>query len=282
MNRRGFTLTELLVALTVMSVAGIALIRLLTATTRFVSLHDAMLSARQGARAALNTMVAELQTVGDSGLTAAAADGKSITVRVPYAFGTTCRRASSQSVVASVMPTDSVVYASAVPGGFFWRRLTGSYTNVPGPITVAPSADAALCDADSVRIVPGGTRVVISGYPAMFAPDSLAVFMLYQVVTYRFGNSTTLPGRTALWRKAGANADEELVAPFDGAAGFGFLVGGPTAATLALQNAPPADLNLVRGLELRLLAQSEVSAQGTAAPQVFRLKARVTFSNKAY
>ncbi|MBI2537617.1 MAG: type II secretion system protein [Gemmatimonadetes bacterium] len=123
MNRRGFTLTELLVALTVMSVAGIALIRLLTATTRFVSLHDTMLSARHGARAALNTMVAELGVVGDSGLTAATADGKSVTVRLPYAFGMTCRAASSQSFVASLLPADSVVYASSAPGGFAWRCM---------------------------------------------------------------------------------------------------------------------------------------------------------------
>ncbi|MBI2072345.1 MAG: type II secretion system protein [Gemmatimonadetes bacterium] len=282
MNRRGFTLTELLVALTVMSVAGIALIRLLTATTRFVSLHDTMLSARHGARAALNTMVAELGVVGDSGLTAATADGKSITVRPPYAFGVTCRHASSQSFVGSLMPADSVMYASAVVGGFFWRRLTSKYAHVPGPITVAPSDDAAKCDADSVRIVPGGTRVVVSGYPASFFPESLAVFMLYQVVTYRFGDSATLPGRIGLWRQAGGNADEELVAPFDGAAGFGFLVGGPNAATLTVENAPPADLNRVRGLELRLFGQSEVPAQGSTAPQVFRLKTRVMFSNKTY
>jgi prepilin-type N-terminal cleavage/methylation domain-containing protein len=280
MNRRGFTLTELLIALLVMSVAGVGLIRLLTASTRFVSLHDAMLSARQGARAALNTMVNELQAVGDSGLIAAAADGKSITVRSPYAFGVTCRHASSQSFVGSLMPADSVMYASAVVGGFFWRRLTGSYNHIPGPITVGPSTDRAKCDADSVRIVPRGSLVVVSGYPASAFPESLAVFMLYQVVAYRFGESATLPGRTGLWRKAGGNPDEELVAPFDGGAGFGFLVGGPNAATLSVENAPPADLNTVRGLELRLFGQSEVPAQGTPTPQVFRLKTRVMFSNK--
>ena len=281
MNRRGFTLIEVLVALTVLAVLGVALTRLLLSTNRFVSRQDAMLSARQGARAALNTIVAEMQLVGDSGLTAATADGKALTVRLPYAFGVTCRRASSQSFVASLMPVDSVVYASAVPGGFAWRRLTGTYTNVPGNFTVAPSADAALCDADSVRVVPGGRRVVVSGYPAVNAPDSLAVVVLFQMVTYRFGSSTNLPGRRALWRKAGGNADEELVAPFDTAAGFGFLVGGPKAATLTLQPTPPADLNTVRGLELRLFAESASLPQGSGGPQVFPLRTRVMFSNKA-
>jgi prepilin-type N-terminal cleavage/methylation domain-containing protein len=281
MSRRGFTLVEMLVALTLMAILGIALTKLLTNSARFVSQQDAMLAARQGARAALNTIVAELQVVGDSGLTAATADGKSVTVRLPYAFGVTCRRASSQSFVASLLPVDSVVYASAVPGGFAWRRLTGVYTNVPGTFTVAPSDDDEKCEADSVRIVPGGRRIVVSGYPAVNAPESLAVLTLFQMVTYRFGSSTNLPGRTALWRKAGNASDEELVAPFGEGAGFTFLVGGPKAATLTLQIAPPADLNTVRGVELRLFAESEWPAQGTNRPQAFPLKTRVTFSNKA-
>ena len=281
MNRRGVTLVELLVAMTVMAALGIAMTRLLTNSTRFVSRQDAMLSARQGARAALNTIVAELQMVGDSGLTAAGADGKTVTVRLPYAFGVTCRRASSQSFVASLLPVDSVVYASAVPGGFAWRRLTGVYTNVAGTFTVAPSTDAEKCEADSVRIVPGGSRVVVSSYPAVNAPESLAVLTLFQVVTYRFGSSTNLPGRTALWRQAGGAYDEELVAPFGEGAGFAFLVGGPKAATLTLQAAPPADLNTVRGIELRLFAESEWTPQGASKPQAFPLKTRVMFSNKA-
>lgn len=280
MSRRGFTLVEVLVALTVMAVLGIGLTRLFSNSARFVGQQDAMLSARQGARAALNTIVADLQLVGDSGFTEATADGKSVTVRLPYAFGVTCRRASSQSFVASLMPADSVVYASAAPAGFAWRRLTGVYTNVPGTFTVAPSTDTAKCDADSIRIVPGGTRVVVSGYAPAQAPESLAVLTLFQMVTYRFGNSVAVPGRVGLWRNAGGGNEEELVAPFGDGAGFGFLVGGPQTATLTLQNTPPADLNTVRGLELRLFAESEWTVQGTVQPQRFPLKTRVMFSNK--
>lgn len=281
MTRRGFTLTELLVALTVLAVLGVALTRSMISATNFVSGEDARLSARQAARAALNTVVAELQIVGDSGLVAAASDGKSVTVRLPYAFGVTCRHASSQSFVGSLLPVDSIVYASAAPGGFAWRRATGVYTNVPGEFTVAESSDAAKCDADSVRIVPGGKRIVVSGYAASSAPESLAVFTLFQVVTYRFGSSAVLPGRTALWRKAGGKTDEELVTAFDEAAGFAFLVGGPNAATLTLQDTPPTDLNTVRGLELRLFAESEHPPRGATLPHVFPLRTQVMFTNKA-
>lgn len=281
MSRRGFTLVELLVAITVLAIVGVGLTRLLAGSTRFVTRQDATLTATQGARAALNAIAGELQMVGDSGLIAATPDGQSVTVRLPYAFGVTCRHASSQSFVASLLPVDSAAYAAAVAGGFAWRRPTGVYANVVADITTGPSTDAAKCDADSVRIVPGGRRVLISGYPAAQAPDSLALLTLFQVVTYRFGSSSDLPGRVALWRKAGSGADEELAAPFDSAAGFGFLVGGPNAATMVLENTPPADLNGVRGLELRLFAQSVSAPQGAVGPRVFPLRARVMFANKA-
>src|SRR5207253_1750967 len=66
MNRRGFTLTELLMAMAVMAILGVALTRILVNDSRFVSRQDAMLSARQGARAALNSVLSELSMVADT------------------------------------------------------------------------------------------------------------------------------------------------------------------------------------------------------------------------
>ncbi|MBI4421019.1 MAG: hypothetical protein HY560_09355 [Gemmatimonadetes bacterium] len=269
-------------ALTVMAVLGVALTRILISDSRFVSRQDAMLSARQGARAALNTVVAELQMVGDSGLITPTT-AKKVTVRVPYAFGLTCRNASGTAKVAALLPVDSLVYASAVPAGIAWRRNTGVYTYVPSAITVATTTaatDSALCRADSVQTIPGGRVVRISGLPASKMPDSLAVFSLYQSIAFWFGSSTDLPGRTGLWRQAGTAAAEELVTPFDTSAGFAFLVGSSTAATLTRQASPPGNLNTVRGLELMLYAASESAAQGSTVPETFKLKTRVMFSNK--
>ncbi len=294
MNRRGFTLTELLMAFTIMAVVGVALTRILISDSRFVSRQDAMLAARQGARAALNTVVAELQLVPDSGLISPTTN-KKITARVPYAFGITCRDSSSFNYkIASLMPVDSLTFASAVPAGLVYRQTAGTYNNVysgdyihvePATFTVTTYPDTAAvsfarCQQDSVRVIPGGKLIKITqGGSNQKKIDSVTVFMLYQNVTYEFKASKDLPGRTGLWRTVVGDT-AELVTPFDTSAGFAFLVGGPTAATLTRQSTPPANLNTVRGLELLLYAASQSTAEGTSEPQTFKLKTRIMFTNK--
>lgn len=85
MTRRGVTLVELLVTLLVLGFLGTALARLMISNSRFVSKQEALLEARQTARAAMNVMLPELRMVSDGGLVAA--DPDSVTVRVPYVFG---------------------------------------------------------------------------------------------------------------------------------------------------------------------------------------------------
>jgi prepilin-type N-terminal cleavage/methylation domain-containing protein len=282
MNRRGFTLTEFLISLTVLALMGVALARILISDSRFVSRQDAMLTARQGARAALNTIVSELTLVGDSAVIAASRD--SITVRVSYAFGVTCRSPNNSVKIASMMPIDSLVWASMSAPGIYWRQRSGYYRRLDGIIVAASQAgDEAYCTADSVRVLPGGriTRIThIGGFPEM--PESLAVMSLYQAVTYKFAASTDLPGRRALWRNVAGGTAEELVTPFDTAASFAYLVGGPKAATLALRTntITGTGLDSIRGVELRLYAASQQAAQGTADPQTFRLRTRIMFANK--
>ncbi len=72
MTRRGFTLVELLIAMVVTALLGVALTTLLISDSRFVSRQQAMLQARMAARASMNVMTVELQLVSDSGLIAAA------------------------------------------------------------------------------------------------------------------------------------------------------------------------------------------------------------------
>ena len=88
MNSRGFTLVELLVGTVVMSVLGIALVRMMLSDTRFVSKQEAMVSARQTSRGTLNTMDVELRMISDSGLVTARPD--SVRAHIPYAFGVSC------------------------------------------------------------------------------------------------------------------------------------------------------------------------------------------------
>ena len=114
MTRRGMTLTELLVGMVVMAIIGTAIVRMVVNDARFVSSIDAMMNARQTARAAMNTMVAEMRMASSDGLMAAARD--SVTVRVPYAFGMACNATTigwTSNRIVAVLPMDSVLYASA-------------------------------------------------------------------------------------------------------------------------------------------------------------------------
>jgi hypothetical protein len=113
-------------------------------------------------------------------------------------------------------------------------------------------------------------------------PDSLAVVQIYERVTYKFAASSDLPGRIGLWRQLSGGTVEEIVTPFDSSASFAYLMGGPKAATMTLRTTSVTGnaLDSIRGVELRFNAASENTAQGTSAPQVFKLKTRVRFANK--
>lgn len=274
MNERGFTLIELIVASTVAALLGVALVQLLVNDSRFVARQDAMMEARMVSRAAINVL-SELRTVSRGGLRAASAD--SVTVRVPYAFGMACG-GSGSSIVASLVPSDSLIYAQAVPGGVASRRPGDTYAYVLG-ISVAASSDTASCTADSIRVLPGGRLVQISGLsgPPTNRPQSGDIIYLFQTVTYTFAPSAELPGRRALWRRVGGASAEEIVTPFDPAARFAFLTGPTLQVTLA----PPAVLDSVRGLELRLVGESERWASGDT-PERFELITRLVFFNNGF
>lgn len=263
MTQRGFTLTELLVGMFVFAVLATALARLIVSNSRFVSRQETMLDARQTARAAMSVVVPEMRMVSDSGLIAASRD--SVTARIPYAFGLLCHNG-----FAVLAPPDSTIYATAVYGGIAYQQSNGSYAFDSTVTVLGTTAFTSSCDADSVRALPGGMRIRLSsaGLPAR------RIFYLYQRVTYKFAPSTALPGRRALWRRAGLSTPEELLAPFDTAARFAFLVG----PRLTVQTAVPP-LSSVRGLELRFAAESVANARGSNAPDRFALFPRVRFAN---
>ena len=270
MTKRGFTLLELLIAVTITAVLATALTRILLSDSRFVSQQDSMMAARQTARAAQNVTSVELRMVSDGGLIAAAAD--SVTVRVPYAFGVACG-VSSGNRIASLMPADSLMYSMATPAGVARRLPGGTYTFRTG-ITVTATTDTATCVSDNIRRVPNGSWVAIA--PSTAAPNGF-MFYLYQQVTYRFSASVDLPGRIGLWRRVNNGAYEELVAPFDSTARFRFLVGAnPQPIDVA-----PADLTTVAGLELKLVTASYERPQGKSTYETFDLPVQIVFLNRS-
>jgi prepilin-type N-terminal cleavage/methylation domain-containing protein len=267
MSRRGVTLVELLITLLVFGILGTALARLMISNSRYVSRQETLLEARQTARASMNVMLPELRMVSDGGLIAAAPD--SVTIRVPYAFGVFCR-----NEYAVLAPPDSTVYATAIPAGIARQGPTGLYVFNAAVTVTGTTASTSDCDADSIRAVPGGMRITLS--VSNLAPPG-RLFYLYQTVTYKFATSTALPGRLALWRHAAGDpgGPEELLAPFDTAARFRFLVG----SRLTPQTAVPSPISTILGLELLLVGASVSPAQGQPEPTQFALQPRVRFGN---
>ena len=269
-NSKGFTLVELMIAATVTGIMGVALTQMLIHNSRFVAHTEAMMNARQVARAAMNVMGAELAMVSTGGLYLASST--SITLRVPYAFGIICAQTSQR--VASMVPTDSIMYASASASGLAWRDdMSDDYTFMAvSNVQPAPSGtEMAKCTNQGISILTDGTTIKMT-----ITSDTLSigdVFYLYQDVRYQFASSADLTGRLGLWRKRGLDADEEILAPFDNASSFAFFVG--SAATA--QTSPPADLTTVVGLELNLVGASEVTPLNSSQPPSFEISTRVNF-----
>ena len=270
MTARGFTLLELLIAITLTAIVATALTRILLSDSRFVSLQHAMMAARQTARAAHNVTSVELRMVSDGGLIAAAPD--SVKVRVPYAFGIGCGDDGSDRI-AALMPSDSLMYATAVPDGLMRRWAGGTYQQ-QNVTSVTLSTDLEEFTNENIQVVPGGSLIAIQPNNSVQTGE---IFYLYQTISYRFSASTDLPGRIGLWRRLNNGAYEELVAPFDSTARFRFLIGSNPQPT----DVAPADLTTVSGLELKLVTESYEHPQGKSTYETFDLPIQIVFLNRA-
>ena len=271
MTRRGFTLVELLVTLAVMGILGTALARITINQSRYVGEQEALMEARQTARQAMTLLATEMRRVSDRGVIQATAD--TVHLRVPYAFGMLCE-VSGGARLASLLPYDSASWANAGQSLLTWRS-GGGYGPGQG-VTVTTATDPAPCDTDSIRVIPGGRLVNLSPPSASSGANAGDIMYIYERVKYFFGASTSMPGRRALFRQAGGST-EELLFPFASTARFAFLTG----SRLTLSTTPPADIDDLRGLELRLIAESSTTPSGRTAPMTYDLRPRVRFGNLA-
>ncbi len=271
-NSKGFTLIELMIGAVVTGIIGVAMTQMLVHNSRFVAHAEANVNARQVARAAMNMLGAELAMVSRGGL--AQASSTSITVTVPYAFGILCDQTSQR--IASLVPTDSIMFASASADGMAWHSdVLDKYTfmDVSSVATASSGSEKAKCTDNGISLLTDGNTIKMT-----ITSDTLSigdVFYLYQTIRYRFAPSADLSGRLGLWRKRGSDADEEILAPFDNTSSFAFFVGASSTA----QASPPASLPDVVGLELNLVGSSEVTPLDSSEPPSFEISTRVNFLN---
>ena len=270
---RGFTLIELIIAIAMFGIVATALTRLMIVQSQFVSEQDAGRFARSASRGALNVFISDLRMVEVSGGMVAAA-AQDITVRVPYAFGVICGTSGANTTI-SLLPTDSVTMANAAFSGFAWRGSNAGYNYVEGGASLPGSSTPGSCTAASLTTLPDGQ--IVNVQPTINAPAGTPIF-LFQRVRYEFKASDVMPGRIGLWRTlVQTGASDEIVAPFDAATRFRFFVLNAGSA----QDAVPAAITDIRGLQLVLQGASEQAPQGSAQPETFALTAAVFFKNRA-
>jgi prepilin-type N-terminal cleavage/methylation domain-containing protein len=286
-RRRGFTLAEVVVALVIAGIVGIAMTRVLTSQNRFFDQQTNQRAARDLATNAMNVMLNDLRMVQDSGgVDNVASDGKTIRIMVPYRFGMVCGTTGTKTIV-SMLPTDSGTTAMAVYGGFAWRSpTTGRYTYVTP--SAPTSADAPAASASASTCTSGGgaqlTTVSLNGRtgdildlnaPAATGATVTAPVFLWQKVTYSFAASSAYPGMIGLWRNISGGANEELMAPFDTSARFRFYTSGSDVSQVTV----PADINTIRGLDIVLNARSPRVSSINNTQSVTKLTTAVFFKN---
>jgi prepilin-type N-terminal cleavage/methylation domain-containing protein len=249
-SRPGFTMAEVIVALTLTAVIGMALTGMFITQSRFFANQEQSGTARSVSRGAMNLIISELRMIElDSGLVSA--NTSRITVRTPYAIGAYCGVQGSEPVF-SLLPADTMMLRDAGHTGYAYRTAsTGRYTYVTSTRLETSSSTQAVCTTAGVRQFSNG-RVLRMMTPPAAADPPLVVgtpAMVYQLISYEFKASVDVPGTIALWRTVESrNEEEELVAPFDSTARFGFFVNDAAAPVMTA----PSALSQVTGIQLVL------------------------------
>lgn len=279
---RGFTVIELLITVVVLGVVGAGLVQMVLSQGRFMDHQEAARSSRAVSRGSLNRLFAELRSIeAVGGVEAAAAGGKDFTLRVPYAWGIMCATAGGVTTL-SLLPVDSLTYASPGVSGFAWRDASGGYQYVTTAVGLTGVAQTVCNTANvltlpSINGSPAGRTVTVAGLVTPPVPPVGTIFFLFQRVRYEFKASAMMPGRVGLWRTlVTTGTTEELAAPMDTTARIRFYVDdNPTP-----QTAVPASLSSIRGLEFQLDGQSDRTPYGSSGPTTTWLNTSIFFTNR--
>lgn len=268
-SRRGFTLVELMITIVLVAIIGVAAGRMLVSQTRFYTRLKGQKDARSVTRNARNLMQTELAMV-EAGGGIVAATNDSITVRMPFAWGVFC---SASTMLR--LPVDSAMNAMATMGGYAIKdtSVAGAYTYTETS-SVPSAGTASNCTGLSPAITAPTNGAYVTLSPAATAAAGAPMF-LYQVVTYKFASSALVAGKRGLYRRAGSAVAEEILAPFDTSAKFRYYnLYADTAQTTA-----PALAN-IRGIELKLDAQSPYRASKQVNPEAVSIKTAIFFRNR--
>lgn len=259
-KRAGLSVAELVVGILILGIVGLALTRIMVAQARYFDHQKKSNLARNVSRGPLNRVVSDLRMVEALG-GVESATATAITVRVPYAIGIVCVSNLATGTHLSMLPVDSAMYAGPGYSGYAWRNGAGKYGYVESG-TLTNDGTLSLCNTAGVSTLTADQAKVVRIYPKLTDTASVGTpVFFFRKILYEFKNSTAVPGTIGLYRTIVATgATEELSAPYENTAKFRFFVGNSTVA----QDAVPAQLSTLRGLELNMTGVSErIPAGGT-------------------
>lgn len=261
----GFTLTEVLIAIVIMSILGGGMIAIMRQMGSFYRHNEDAVYAMQTIRASTELMASELRMASPDDLLYATPD--SVAVRFNVVSGVVCDSTAADE--ATLYVYDRVLNAS-VGGSFVGIAFSGPYDSAyvyadgwnPSPSAIGSGPKTICTSLGAPSTFPAADYMTIGGWAAQFGdvPDRGSLMRGYVQLRYRFAPSALGAG-TALWRDA-----QELVSPLSSGAAFSYLmVGGGVQSTVA-----SADLDDVRAVRFTAQAVGD-------GPNEFNVQRDITF-----
>jgi prepilin-type N-terminal cleavage/methylation domain-containing protein len=295
--RSGFTMVEIIVALIIFAIVGLALTKMLLTQSAGFKRDVTARRARAGARSSMNLIVSDVRMGQDINGVQLANDSTFV-IKAPIQFGLVCAVGGGGTTIAAVA-ADSFVTADTKYGGYAVRNANSpySYTFVSSTSSGATTTgSSATCTglANPIRsdTVSSSGRVgkIITFTPGTSTTNTAVgqPAFLWQYVTYRFRKETGDNARNLYRVSCGADTvstgtycnKELLMGPFSTKARFNYYL---TTATSASQDSSvktaPADLNTIRGVEFVLAAISPDTVGSSKGPASATTTTSVFFKN---
>ena len=219
----GFTLIEVLIALTISGIIAAALVSLLVGQSRFYNRTDHQLNAEQVAQATFDLLSTELRMATGSDLLAAESD--SLALRFDVLEAIVCDPVSSSAAAIYVFDRSA---NAGLAGSFVGIAVSGPYEAnfaYADNWNPTPTATGSGPQSDCVAAgVPGtgstSDYLEISGWTSQFGtvPERGALVRAYGKLSYHIAASSFLPSGWAVWR-----GNQELVGPFESGAAFAYV-----------------------------------------------------------
>jgi prepilin-type N-terminal cleavage/methylation domain-containing protein len=292
--RAGFTMVELLVAMAIFGVIGVALVKMLLTQSTGFKRDVSSRRARAGSRGSMNMMISDIRMAQDT-LGLDVANDSTITIKAPVMFGLVCEANATATTIAAIR-ADSFAVADAKYGGYAVRNpnspynytfVTRSSSNTMSTGTASKCTGLANpVRADTIKFggtagsiyqfTPGTTATTAAGQPAF----------LWQYITYRFRSSGA--GRSLYRVACGADTistgsqcnNEKIMGPFGTGARFNYFVTTSTAASQDTSvKTAPSNLSTIRGVEVVLAAISPDTVGSSRGPSSATTTTAVFFKN---